>query len=258
MENVGLLINLNVLFEEGPGGIFSRQLSVRHNTMKLSFFLGLTGVCLALNLHAQQPPTPLPEKPDADGWLRPFDGKTLSGWKSYDGKGWAMEDGVITGTGGVSHLFSPNYYTNVEFKAEVKLNHSGNSGMYFRTRFGPGFPRGYEAQVENTSPDPQRTGSLYNFHPVREQLIQDDTWWTQHIIAIGNRIIIKVNDKIVTDYVDTRNTFKWGHLAFQQHNDGSIVNYRKVMIKRLPADADEAWAIAKKDMPDVGDAPPAK
>jgi len=53
-------------------------------------------------------------------------------------------------------LFSPNEYTNLEFKAEVKLNHSGNSGMYFAPRSAR-LAEGYEAQVEYQS-DPQRTG----------------------------------------------------------------------------------------------------
>ena len=87
---------------------------------------------------------------------------------------------------------------NCEFKAEVKINHGGNSGMYFRAAFGPGFPKGYEAQVNNSHTDPVTTGSLYNFPNVMETLIPDDTWWTQHIIANGNHIIIKVNDKVVS------------------------------------------------------------
>ena len=201
-----------------------------------------------------------PEKPDKNGWIKLFDGKTLSGWTAPDPGEWKMEDGILKGTGPVSHLFSPNEYTNLEFKAEVKLNHSGNSGMYFRAAVGKGWPEGYEAQVENTSPDPQKTGSLYSYAarnyrpepiPVHEQLIQDDTWWTQHIIAIGNRIIIKVNDKIVTDFVDEHNTFKSGHLAFQQHNQGSEVQFRNVMVKHLPADERAAWKVAKKDVPEI-------
>jgi hypothetical protein len=225
--------------------------------MKIWHWLGLSAMA-AVTVMAGDPPQPVAEQPDENGWVHLFDGKTLTGWKSFDGTGWTMEDGVVTGRGGVSHLFSPNLYTNLEFKAEVKLNHSGNSGMYFRTKFGPDFPRGYEAQVENTSPDPQRTGSLYNFHAVHEQLVADDTWWTQHIIAISNHIVIKINDKIQTDYVDKRNTYKWGHLALQQHNDGSVVSYRNVMVRRLPADVAEAVAIAKKDMPDFKDAPVVK
>ena len=193
---------------------------------------------------------PLPEKPDAHGWSKVFDGKTLSGWTAPTPGKWEIKDGVLIGQGPVSHLFSPNAYTNLEFKAEVTLNHSGNSGMYFRAALGTGWPKGYEAQVENTSPDPQKTGSLYNLNKIGEQLVQDDTWWTQHIIVVGNRVVIKVNNRIVTDFVDTRNTFTSGHLAFQQHNEGSVVRYRNVMVKRLPNDEKAAWAEAKKDMPD--------
>ena len=91
---------------------------------------------------------------------------------------------------------------NCGFKAEVNINHGGNCGMYFRAKFGPEWPDGYEAQVNNTHSDWRRTGSLYRFADIKEQLIPDDTWWTQDVIASGNHIIIKVNDKVVVDYVD--------------------------------------------------------
>ncbi len=194
--------------------------------------------------------------PDAAGWIHLFDGKTLSGWKTFDPGHWTVDkDGVIVGQGSRSHLFSPESYRNLEFKAEAKLNNKGNSGMYFRAKLGPGWPDGYEAQVENTSSDPQRTGSLYNRAKMLEQIIQDDSWWTQHIIAIGNRVIIKVNDKIVVDFIDEKRSFTEGHVALQQHNDGSIVQFRNVVVKPLPDDEAAALAIARKDMPDIGAEP---
>lgn len=211
----------------------------------------LVAACAAA--FSQQLPTPVPEKPDANGWVALFDGKTLSGWTAPDPGDWTMENGVLTGRGKTSHLFSPNTYTNLEFKAEVKLNHRGNSGMYFRAAYGRGWPKGYEAQVENTSPDPQKTGSLYNIKRNLQQLVPDDTWWTQHIVAIGNRIIIKVNDQIVVDCTDDK--YKSGYLALQQHDPGSVVQYRNVMVKRLPDDPVKALDEAKKDMPDIGKEP---
>ena len=226
----------------------------------LSLMVAALSLCCFTASAQTDPEKPVPEKPDKTGWIKLFDGKTLSGWTAPDPGEWKIEGGILQGSGKKSHLFSPNTYTNLEFKAEVKLNHSGNSGMYFHAQVGPGWPVGYEAQVENTSPDPQKTGSLYNnperkFQPVpvpvREQLVQDDTWWTQHVIAIGNRIIIKVNDKIVTDFIDEHRTLTSGHLAFQQHNQGSEVQYRNVVVKRLPADEKAAWKEAKKDMPDI-------
>lgn len=171
----------------------------------------------------------------ADGWKAIFDGKTLNGWKANENpESWSVKDGAIVGDGEKSHLFyMGEECENCEFKAEVKLNHGGNSGMYFRTAYGPGFPKGYEAQVNNTHRDPKRTGSLYNFKNVEEQLIPDDTWWTQHIIARGNHIVIKVNNQVVVDYVDDKNTYTKGLLALQQHNKGSVVQYRNLMMRQL-------------------------
>ena len=172
----------------------------------------------------------------ADVWKPIFDGKSLEGWQANEKpESWTVKDGAITGDGPASHLFyMREKCVNCEFKAEVRINHGGNSGMYFRTAFGPGFPKGYEAQVDNTHRDPVRTGSLYNFVKVFEQLIPDDTWWTQHIIVEGNHIQIFVNDKQTVDFIDEKNTFTSGHLALQQHNAGSVVQFKDLMIKVLP------------------------
>jgi hypothetical protein len=171
-----------------------------------------------------------------NGWIRIFDGKSLDGWQANENpESWTVKNGAIVGDGEKSHLFyMKQQCENCEFKAQVKLNHGGNSGMYFRTAWGPGFPKGYEAQVNNTHPDWRRTGSLYHLSDVKEQLVPDDTWWTQHIIANGNHIVIKVNDKTVVDYVDTNNTYTKGHLALQQHNKGSVVEYKDLMMRLLP------------------------
>jgi len=171
-----------------------------------------------------------------DGWISMFDGKTLDGWKANEHpESWTVRDGCITGDGDASHLFwMVREGENLEFKAEVKIGHMGNSGMYFRTAFGPGFPKGYEAQVNTSHSDPVKTGSLYGFHKIFDQLIPDDVWGTQHIIAQGNHIIIKVNDKVVTDYVDEKNTHTKGYCALQQHNKGSVVQFRNLMFKSLP------------------------
>ncbi len=169
------------------------------------------------------------------GWISMFDGKTLDGWKANEHpESWTVKDGCIVGHGERSHLFwMKRKCRDCEFKAEVKISDGGNSGMYFRAQFAPGWPKGYEAQVNSTHKDWKRTGSLYNFVNIKEQLVPPNTWFTQHIIVKGNHIIIKVNGKTVVDYVDEKNTYTEGYLALQQHDPGSTVWYRNLQMRPL-------------------------
>jgi hypothetical protein len=182
-------------------------------------------------------------KDDTKGWVQLFDGKTLKGWKTPEtepGK-WSVENGAIVGRGkDRSHLFSERGdYENFHYRIEAKISDKGNSGQYFRAKFGPGWPSGYEAQINSTHPDPQKTGSLYGFVKVTKMLVPPDTWFKQEVIANGNHIIIKVNGEKVVDFIDQKNTHTRGHFAIQQHPPGpgaeeSIVQVRKVEVKELP------------------------
>ena len=175
--------------------------------------------------------------PAADsGWISMFDGKTLTGWKANEHpESWSAKDGTIVGDGEESHLFwMERKCRNCEFKADVKISDGGNSGMYFRTAFGPGFPKGYEVQVNSTHKDPVRTGSLYGFVKIYKQLVPPDTWFNQHVIARGNHIMVEVNGEKVVDFVDEKNTYQEGYLALQQHNKGSVVTFKNLMMKPLP------------------------
>jgi hypothetical protein len=188
---------------------------------------------------------------DADGWVTILDEKSFKDWKlmpakagvavqesdgikKFDKGQWTFKDGVLKGEGDISHLFSPRGdYENFHFRIEAKISDKGNSGQYFRAALGNGWPKGYEAQINSTHSDPKRTGSLYNFKDVLEKLVPPDTWFTQEVIADGNHIIIKVNDKVAVDFVDEKNTYMKGHAALQQHNLGSVVEIRNVQVKEL-------------------------
>jgi len=185
---------------------------------------------------------------DSNKFVKLFNGKDLTGWEVYpNGTGrWKVEDGAIVGTGPASHLFTKrDDYTDFHLRAEVSINDRGNSGMYFRTKFGPGFPNGYEAQINSTHADRVKTGSLYPAFNrkltaeerkkiiVTDVLVKPDEWFTYEVIAKGNHIVIKVNGKATVDFRDENNTYTKGRFAFQQHNDGSVVKIRKVEVKEL-------------------------
>jgi hypothetical protein len=184
-------------------------------------------------------------------WTQLFNGKDLSGWKTHPknpGK-WRVEDGVLIGSGPASHLFSERGdYQNFRFRVEAAIGDKSNSGQYFRTEFGPGFPKGYEAQINSTHGDPIKTGSLYPAFNrkltkeqrdkiiVKDMLAKPGEWFTQEVIARGNHIIIKVNGKTTVDFVDENNTYTKGHFALQQHDPRSTVKVRKIEVIELSAD----------------------
>ena len=208
--------------------------------MKLRTLL-LAGLALALPLCAAD------KAPKAAKWVKMFDGKTLKDWKANEHpESWTVQkedkQAVIRGQGPASHLFwMKEECDNCEFKADFKIMEGSNSGMYFRTAFGPGFPKGYEAQVNATHRDPVRTGSLYNFAKNLESPTKPGEWGTQHIIADGKHIIIKVtvngNEKVITDFVDEKSTFVKGYLALQQHDPKSTVYFKNLMYRKLPPTA---------------------
>lgn len=186
-----------------------------------------------------------------DGFVSLFNGKDLTGWKSHpdSAANWQVKDGAITATGGAGHLFSERGdYANFIFRVEAKINEGGNSGQYFRAKFGKSWPTGYEAQINASHSDAIKTGSLYPAflpkpeqaeflakHMVRQAGHKPDEWFTQEVTADGNRIVIKVNGKTTIDYTDPHGTYKKGHFAIQHHDPSCHVMIRKVEVKELPA-----------------------
>lgn len=177
-------------------------------------------------------------------WTSLFDGKSLDGWEKVGNKDsvWEVKDGAISGSGPASMLVcTKGPYKNFRYRAEVKINDRGNSGLYFRTTAKPGFTDGYEAQIDSTHTDPIRTGSLYGFCHVYKQLVKPDTWFTYELEVRDDvwrgremtRIKITVDGNELFEYLDFNKTFKSGHFAFQQHDPGSKVNIRKVEVSPL-------------------------
>ncbi len=182
-----------------------------------------------------------------DGWIKLFNGKDLTGWKTHPDKPgkWQVEDGMLVSRGdGVSHLFSERGdFENFHLRVEAQINAKGNSGVFFRTEYAlnlpvggktGSFPKGYEAQIEVGGNDPQKTGSLYNLLRVTDKLAAADAWFTLEVIAEGKHIVILVDGKKAVDYVDDKNTYAKGHIALQQCNAATVVRFRKIEIKLPP------------------------
>ncbi len=174
-------------------------------------------------------------------WISLFDGKTLDGWQKVGNEKsvWEVKDGAISGSGPASMLVTTTGpYKNFRYRAEIKINDGGNSGLYFRTTPKPGFTDGYEAQIDSTHRDPIRTGSLYGLCHVYQQHVKPDEWFTYELEVRDDvwrgrkvtRIKVTVNGNELYEYLDFALTHAEGHFAFQQHDPGSKVNIRKVEV----------------------------
>lgn len=208
----------------------------------------------------------------SDGWIPLFNGKDLTGWKIHpnpnpgayaktvavkgdgdavvgfagetkDGKTiplWTVKDGLLVGSGPHSHLFTEkDDYTDFKYRIEAKINDKGNSGQYFRAKFEPGFPTGYEAQINATGGDAIKTGSLYpdgraKLDRKMNILVMDtapnkpDEFFVQEVIAEGDHIQIFVNGKKTVDFTHPGGVLKKGHFALQGHDPGTVVTFKKV------------------------------
>ncbi|HVT94438.1 MAG TPA: DUF1080 domain-containing protein [Bryobacteraceae bacterium] len=186
------------------------------------------------------------------GWTSLFNGKDLSGWQvNEEPETWHVEDGAIVAHGKRSHCFymgdfHGHSFRNFELKVDVKAAHNSNGGVYVLTQFQPkGFPgKGFEVQVNNTyNTDPRKTGSLYEVQDVHEQLVPDDTWFTEHIVVKGDTITVRVNGKQVVNWTQPANwggtsdfsgrRIEAGTIALQRHDPNSVVYYKNIRIKLL-------------------------
>jgi hypothetical protein len=191
-------------------------------------------------------------KPDAEGFITLFDGTSLDGWKPNEKpETFKLENGELVVKGDRSHLFYVGPVNNHEFKnfhlrVEALTKPKANSGIYFHTKFQPeGWPaQGFECQVNQTHPDPKKTGGLYAVKDVMNQSpVKDDEWYTYDIEVKDKHVTIAINGKVTSDWTQPDD---WtppkgmegrkigsGTFAIQGHDPGSEVHYKSIKVKVL-------------------------
>lgn len=192
----------------------------------------------------------LADDKNAGEWKVMFDGKTLNGWKAGENSdSWKVVDGTLTCKGERAHLFyvgEEKPFKNFEFECEVMTTPGSNSGIYFHTKYQEvGWPKyGYECQVNITQGDPKKSGGLYATADVFDPPAKDNEWYKNSIRVEGRRVVIRINDKVTTDYTEPENKEAFskeferrlgeGTIALQAHDPKSVVHFRNLRIRRLP------------------------
>ncbi len=180
-----------------------------------------------------------------------FNGKNLDGWKAGGNPdSFTVENGMLKVNGNCSHLFyegdvNNHCWKNFHAQIVVMTKPKANSGIYIHTKFQEqGWPKtGYECQVANTHPDPQKTASIYNVCKVNPAPAEDNEWFVYDIIVQGDRITTMINGKICADWREPKDIVPpegWenrrlgqGTFAIQAHDPGSVVFIKSFKVQPL-------------------------
>ncbi len=168
------------------------------------------------------------------GWIRLFDGQSLTGWRNSGNANWKLEDGVLVASAGDAGLL----YTSVRFSDfELVLEYSGtdktNSGVFLRTPSAPMDPA-KDCFELNIAPhdNPYPTGSLVGRVKVSEQVGEPEAgeWHTLHAMVDREHVQAWVNGQLSADYLDTTNLTA-GFIGLQ-FREGTI-RFRNVKIRPI-------------------------
>ncbi|QEH38718.1 Bacterial alpha-L-rhamnosidase [Aquisphaera giovannonii] len=208
-----------------------------------------------------------------DGFVALFNGNDLSGWHGEDTadprkvaamsadekakflakgaedakKHWRVDNGEIVNDGDGAYLTTDRAYGDIELYVDFKIGPKGDSGVYLR-----GTP---QVQVwDSTEPsyvrfDAQKgSGGLWNNSPGKpgkDPLVNADKpigeWNTLHIIQVGSRTTIYLNDKLVVDnaimenYWD-RSTPIPAAAPIQLQTHGHEIRWRNIKVREIPGD----------------------
>lgn len=217
-----------------------------------SVFLMLIAICVATEVQAD------------DRAIELFDGKSLAGWVTEDGRpvteGWTVEDGMLVRRGRGS-IYADKEYGDFDLQFEWKIADRGNSGVKYRVTFYEhgvhGHPSwlGCEYQLfddvhRNSTPETS-TGSIYGLYApsTHKSLKKVGEFNQSRIVVEGPHIQHWLNGVQVVDAYAGSAEWKErlakskfsvvpgffenakGRIQLQDH--GSVVWFRRITLKDL-------------------------
>lgn len=204
-----------------------------------------------------------------DGWKLLFDGKSLTGWRTYKdggtiGKGWVIEDGILkkqakVGGGDIMTEQTIPATADWELYWEWRIAKNGNNGIkYFITEARKG-TLGHEYQMldDDGHPDgkigPHRqTASFYDvLPPAKDKPIKPvGEWNASRVVVKGNTVQHWLNGAKVLEYelgseavkaavakskfskIGDFGTKVTGHILLTDHNDECWFRNVKVRVTK--------------------------
>ncbi|MCI2420240.1 PQQ-dependent sugar dehydrogenase [Saccharopolyspora sp. K220] len=180
--------------------------------------------------------------PDAEGWLRLFDGSTLAGFSHVGQGGFTVADGMLqpTASGRGVLWYSQQQFGDFVLEAEYEtFNVSADSGLMLR--FGdPGgdatLPgrEGYEVAIlDRVESVDQRTGSLRGVKAAEFLAAKPPLGgWNRFSIEVrGNTYVVRLNDQVVTEYTGDASRGQGPFIGLE--NADNQLRFRDIRVRPL-------------------------
>jgi len=204
------------------------------------------------------------------GFVKLFDGKTTTGWHTYNktgvGSAWEVADGALhmnptkKGKDGGGDLVTDKEYSNFHLKYDWKVAPGANSGLIFYVhedkKYGQTYLTGPEMQVIDNDGHKDgkiikhRAGDLYDILKSTSEPVKPLGQWNKaEILSDNGKLTFKLNGVTIVETTmwddnwkaliagskfktwEGFGTYKTGKIALQDHGDE--VWYKNISIKEL-------------------------
>jgi hypothetical protein len=196
-----------------------------------------------------QTPTDEATKPDKDGFISLFDGRSLEGWEGNT-EYWKVRDAMIVGDSpGIKHnefLCTKQTFGDFELRVTFRIigDDSKNSGIQFRSKRVPNDTEvsGYQADIGKgywgCLYDESRRNRVLVRPPAEtlEQAAKTDDWNIYVIRCEGPRVTLTLNGVKTVEYVESDDEIaRCGVIGLQIHSGNKMeAQFKDIKIKVLP------------------------
>ena len=188
-----------------------------------------------------QPVPPVPPE-----FVSLFNGTDLKGWTTREGDTavWVARDRrLVCEEGGSGNLMSVGEYRDFHFRARVRINSDGDSGVFVRARQDDGMIIGYQAEIRpKPAANGARLGDLIRYDKIPGLVFKlgDEheprdfrDWFRLEVIADGPRVTVLVNGTKTAEVTDA--PLGTGRIYLNHATEATKVEFERVEI-RVPAE----------------------
>ena len=173
-----------------------------------------------------------------------FNQTDLDGWKIHGTEKWYVEDSELVCESGpdeaYGYLATTSKYKDFVLRVKFKQEADGNSGVFFRSSLEGTKISGWQVEVAPKEFDTggiyesYGRGWLYQIPEDKEDVLKQSEWNDMQIKVQGGRVMVWLNNELMTDLIDDEIGKAEGVVALQIHDGGGIkVRWKDLYIKEL-------------------------